>query len=109
MPKVRDSYRVRQVGHQLQQAEVRTIWLFETTPGVCRSKFPVLQHRRRVASKKQPSRVNLSHEGSHFSFPFLVLSCGKKKPLEESDTPLLPARCHQWGSQGSIADPLLES
>jgi len=76
---VRDSYRVRQVGHQLQETEVRTIWLFETTPGVNSSKFPVLQHRMRAAGKKQPSGANLSHEGSRFLFPFLVLSCGKKK------------------------------
>lgn len=85
---MRDSYRVRQVGHQLQETEVRTIWLFETTPGVSRSKFPVLQHRRRAAGKKQPSRANLSHEGGRFSFPFLVLSCGKKKPHLKSPTHL---------------------
>lgn len=78
MSKVRGSYWVRQVGHQLQETEVKTICLFETTPGVCRSKFPVLQHRRRVVGKKQPFGANLSHEGSRFLFPFLVLSCGKK-------------------------------
>lgn len=59
--KARDSYRVRQVGHQLPETEVRTIWLFETTPGVSRSKFPVLQHRsgRQAAalqSESQPQK-----------------------------------------------------
>lgn len=59
--KVRDSYRVRQVGHQLPETEVGTIWLFETTPGVSRSKFPVLQHRSgrqeaALQSESQPQK-----------------------------------------------------
>lgn len=61
MSKARDSYRVRQVGHQLPESEVRTIWLFETTPGVSRSKFPVLQHRSgrqeaALQSESQPQK-----------------------------------------------------
>lgn len=61
MSKARDSYRVRQVGHQLLEIEVRTIWLFETTPGVSRSKFPVLQHRSgrqeaALQSESQPQK-----------------------------------------------------
>lgn len=31
-----------------------------------------------AAGKQQPSRVNLSHKRDRFSFPSLVLSCGKK-------------------------------
>lgn len=91
MSKARDSYRVRQVGHQLLETEVRTIWLFETTPGVSRSKFPVLQHRSgrqeaALQSESQPQKRPLL-----ISFFSAVL--WEKKSLPEPDTPVCPARC----------------
>lgn len=87
MSKARDSYRVRQVGHQLPETEVRTIWLFETTPGVSRSKFPVLQHRSgrqeaALQSESQPQKRPLL-----ISF-FSAVWWEKKKSLQEPDTPV---------------------
>lgn len=54
-------------------------------------------------ARSSPSRANLSREGGCFSFPFLVLSCGKKS-LEEPDTPVSAARCLPglpWGKSSA--------
>lgn len=108
MSKARDSYRVRQVGHQLPETEVRTIWLFETTPGVSRSKFPVLQHRSgrqeaALQSESQPRKRPLL-----ISFFSAVL--WEKKSLQEPDTPVSPARCLPGPLRGQLSarggDPL---